>query len=247
MNQIVKAQLAAFVAFCFYYLIRLIGINYQHSSIINYFFWGILIKDSLFLIFYLILVYILFNLLRRSKKTGPTIIPAPKLKTALYIVLGFFWLSIILHILFDPLQLFFPLNQFLIFKIANFLDETISHIFLLTPFVLTTIIALFLEIERPLTKSLSKIDYLIIWPFSLLGGIMWGLNLTEGRLSLFTSFPLSVLYLIIAFYLFKKFHLKFNIRPLTLTFFIFFLFGAITFSFWGIKFQGFPEFFNYLK
>jgi len=247
MNQIVKAQLLAFFVFGLYYLTRLFGVNYHPASVFDYFFWGILIKDSLFLTFSLIFVYILFNLLRRPKPTGPTIIPAPRLKTALYIVLVFWWLAIVLHILFDPLQLFFPLDQFALYKLANFLDETISHIFLYVPFVLISFIALFLEIERPFIKKLTKIDYLLVWPFSLIGGIMWGLNLTEGRLSQFTSFPVSILYLIVSLFIFKKFQLKYNIRPLSLTLFIFFFAGAITFSFWGLKFHGFPEFFNYLK
>ncbi|MFH0943342.1 MAG: hypothetical protein V1810_04165 [Candidatus Beckwithbacteria bacterium] len=247
MNQIIKLQLFAFVAFCLYCLIRLIGVNYQPASVWQYFFWGILIKDSFFLIFSLIFVYYLFNLLRRGQPTGPTIIPGPKLKTVLYLILGFWWLAIILHILFDPLQLLFSLPQFFIYRLANFLDETVSHIFLYSPFVLASFISLFLEIERPCSKALTEIDYLIIWLLSPIAGIMWGLNLTEGRLSLYTSFPLTLLYLTLTLLIFKKFHLKFNHRPLTLIYFIFFFAGAVAFSLWGLKFHSFPEFFNYLK
>jgi len=247
MNQIVKLQLIAFAFFCLYFIFRLVGSSDLPLTIWQHVYWGNAIKDSFFLAFSLIFVYALFNLLRRHPQTGPTIISGPALKTCLYLVIGFWWLAIVLHIIFDSAKIIFPLNQFAFYQFSDLLDETISHIFMYLPFVLVSIIGLFLEIERPFPKALSRQETIIIYIFSLVSGLMWGVNLTEGRLSLITSFPAMLIYLSLTGYLFKKFKLAFKYHPLSLVYTVFYLVGTVAFGAWGLWFGSFPEFFNYLK
>lgn len=247
MNQVIKLQLIAFAFFCFYFISRLVVIGNPSLSVWQHIYWGTMIKDSLFLVFSLIFAYSLFNLLRRHQKTGPTIIAGPILKKYLFISLGFGWLAIVLHIIFDSVKVIFPLNQFAFYQFSDFLDETISHIFMLVPIVLISIIGLFLEIERPYPKALKPKEIIIIYIFSVFSGLMWGVNLTEGRLSLLTSFPVMLSYLSLNLYLFNKLKLNFKYRPLSLTYAIIYLIGSVTFIAWGLFFSSFPEFFNYLK
>ncbi|KKS80436.1 MAG: hypothetical protein UV54_C0006G0011 [Candidatus Beckwithbacteria bacterium GW2011_GWA2_43_10] len=247
MNQVVRLQLIAFAFFCLYFVFRFIGNNNVPLTIWQQVYWGNVVKDSFFLVFSLIFVYYLFNLLRRHQKTGPTIIAGSSLKIWLYIVIGFWWLAIVLHIIFDSAKIISPFNQFSFYQFSDLLDETISHIFMYLPFVFASIIGLFLEVERPYPKALSRKETIIIYILSLFSGLMWGVNLTEGRLSLITSFPAMLIYLSLTGYLFKKFKLNFKHRPLGLTYTIFYIFGAAAFGAWGLFFGSFPEFFNYLK
>lgn len=247
MNQIVKLQLIAFAFFCLYFAFRFIDISNLPLTVWQQVYWGIVLKDSFFLAFSLIFIYYLFNLLRRHPQTGPTIISAAALKTCLYLVIGFWWLAIVLHLIFDSAKIIFPLNQFAFYQFSDLLDETISHIFMYLPFILVSIIGLFLEIERPFPKALAQKETVIIYIFSFISGLMWGVNLTEGRLSLITSFPAMLIYLSLTFYLFKKFRLNFTHHPLSLTYTVFYLFGTVAFAGWGLFFGSFPEFFNYLK
>lgn len=247
MNQIVKLQLIAFAFFCLYFIFRLVGLSGLPLTIWQQVYWGNVVKDSFFLAFSLIFAYYLFNLLCRHPKSGPTIISGPTLKICLYLVIGFWWLAIVLHIIFDSAKIIFPLNQFAFYQFSDLLDETISHIFMYLPFVLVSIIGLLLEIERPFPKALSRKETIIIYLFSLIAGLMWGVNLTEGRLSLITSFPAMLIYLSLTGYLFKKFKLNFQHHPLSLVYTVFYLVGAVAFGAWGLFFGSFPEFFNYLK
>lgn len=248
MNQIVKFQLIGFTTFfCLYFVIRFIGISDVSLTVWQQVYWGNIMKDSFFLVFSLGFIYYLFNLLRRHKKTGPTIVSGPILKTCLYIVFSFWWLAIVLHLVFDSAKIIFPLNQFAFYQLADLLDETISHIFMYLPFVLASVIGLLLEIERPCPKTLTKKETLTIYFFSTLNGLIWGVNLTEGRLSLITSFPAMLIYLLLTFYLYKKYQLNFKYRPLSLTYTVFYLVGTVAFGAWGLFFGSFPELFNYLK
>lgn len=247
MNQIVKLQFIAFLFFCFYFITRFIGISNVNFTIWQHIYLGNVIKDSFFLIFSLIFIYYLFNLLRQGRKTGPTIIAGPVLKICLYIVVGFWWLAIVLHIIFDSVKIIFPLNLLAFYQFSDLLDETISHIFMLVPFIFSSAIGLFLEIERPCSKALIFQETIIIYIIGILSGLMWGVNLTEGRLSLITSFPAMLIFLSLTFYLFNKLKLNFSHHPLSLYYTIFYIFGAAAFLSWGLFFGSFPEFFNYLK
>ncbi|MDZ7586366.1 MAG: hypothetical protein U0946_01310, partial [Patescibacteria group bacterium] len=217
MNQIVKLQLVVFAFSCLYFVFRFLGISDLPLTVWQQVFWGNMLKGSFFLTFSLFFVYALFNLLRRHSRSGPTIIAGSTLKIWLCCIVGFWWLAIILHIIFDSAKIIFPLNQFAFYQFSDLLDETISHIFMLVPIVLTSIIGLFLEIERPYPKALRSKEIIIIYIFSVFSGLMWGVNLTEGRLSLITSFPAMLIYLSLNFYLFKKLNLNFKHRPLSLT------------------------------
>lgn len=247
MNQVVKLQLIAFACFCLYFVSRFIGISNLPLTVWQQVYWGNAIKDSFFLGLSSMLIYYLFNLLRQRQKTGPAIITSHTLKICLYTVFGLLWLAIVSHIIFDSAKIIFPLNQFAFYQFSDLLDETISHIFMYLPFVLISIISLFLEIERPCPKALNQKETIIIYIFSFISGLMWGVNLTEGRLSLITSFPAMLIYLSLTFYLFKKFKLNFTHYPLSLTYTIFYIFGVLAFMAWGLFFGSFPEFFNYLK
>lgn len=247
MNQIVKLQLIAFAFFCLYFIFRFLDISGLSLTVWQQVYWGNMIKDSFFLAFSLIFIYYLFNLLRRRPQIGPTIISSPTLKICLYLVIVFWWLAIVLHIIFDSAKIIFPLNQFAFYRFSDLLDETISHIFMYLSFVLVSLIGLFLEIERPYPKALSRKETIIIYIFSLFSGLMWGFNLTEGRLSLITSFPAMLIYLGLVGYLFRKFKLAFKYHPLSLVYTVFYLAGAVAFGAWGLYFSSFPEFFNYLK
>ena len=247
MNQIVKLQLIAFTCFCLYFVSRFIGISNLSLTVWQQVYWGNVLKDSFFLGLSSMLIYYLFNLLRQRQKNGPTIITSHTLKICLYAVFGFLWLAIVLHLIFDSAKIIFPLNQFAFYRFSDLLDETISHIFMYLPFVLISIISLFLEIERPCPKILTQPETIITYIFSFISGLMWGVNLTEGRLSLITSFPAMLIYLGLIVYLFKKFKLNFKYHPLSLTYTIFYFAGSVAFTGWGLFFGSFPEFFNYLK
>lgn len=247
MNKVVKLQLLIFAFFCLYFIIRLIAVSPLQLSVWQSVYWGNIIKDSFGLLISLVLTYYLFNLLRLNHKTGPSIIQGSQLKFGLFFLLGLWWLAIILHLLFDSVKLILPLSQFDFYHWADFLDETISHIFLYVPVVIVSAIGLLLEVERPSQSGLTKLELIIIAGFGLLAGIMFGLNLTEGRLSLQTSFPAMILYLCLFFYLTIKYRLNLKYYPYGLSYAIVYLFASLSFIFWGLAFHSFPEFFNYLK
>jgi len=127
------------------------------------------------------------------------------------------------------------------------MDETISHIFIYVPFTVIFLILSFLEIERPLTKSLKKAEIIFISILSGFMGIFWGLNLTEGRLAFATSFPAMLISLILTLYLIKKHKLNLRTRPWNLTAIILASTSAISLTVWNLIFQSTPELFAILK
>ena len=108
-------------------------------------------------------------------------------------------------------------------------------------------IGIMLEIERPVKKLITRLEYFIVISLSIPVGAIFGLSLTEGRLSLFTSFPAILIFTFLTIYLFKKHQLGFKNRPWSLAGVTMGISGSISFSTWGLVFKSLPEFFNYLK
>lgn len=247
MSSPLKSQLALFIVFTFYIIIRFIGISATPFNLFQEIYLGNIIKDTFLLITVFILSYIFFNQTRKNQKLGPTIILGSKLKKALYITMAFGWLSVVLHLTFDSIKLFLPFEWLSIYQFADLLDETISHIFLFLATIGSFFIISLLEIERPLAKKINQSEINLILIINLITGIFWGLNLSEGRLSLFTSLPAMIIYLLIIIKILKKHQLNLNTRPWTIMSITIFLSGSVAFIIWNLSFKLVPQFFNYLK
>ncbi|MFH1280279.1 MAG: hypothetical protein ABII08_01540 [Candidatus Beckwithbacteria bacterium] len=247
MSHTLKSQLAFFSIFSIYIIIRFIGISDISLNVFQQIYLGNILKDTILLIALFLLSYTFFNQARNNTKLGPTIIKGSKLKFSLCIFLGLGWLAVIAHLIFDSIKIFLPFEWLSIYKFADLLDETISHVFMYLSAIGLFFVMSMLEIERPLAKKIKNKEITIIIFISLIAGIFWGLNLSEGRLSLITSLPAMIIYLVITVWFLKKYKLSLAIRPWTLMYIIISLFGSITFIIWALIFKSIPEFFNYLK
>lgn len=247
MSTTLKSQLALFSVWSIYIAIRFIGISNISLNVFQQIYIGNILKDTLLIIALFLLTYIFFNQARSNKKNGPTIIKGSKLKLSLYIVLAFGWLAIVAHLIFDSIKLFLPFEWLPIYKFSDLLDETISHIFMFLSAISAFFIASLLEIERPLAKNIKKLEFKIIIAINIIAGIFWGLNLSEGNLSLVTSLPAMLIYLIIIPTLLKKHQLSLTNRPWTTMSIVISISSSITFITWSLIFKSVPQFFNYLK
>lgn len=247
MNKVVKFQLIIFLLAVFYIFIRFLGISDIPFTLWQKVYWGNIIKDSFFLAASLILSYAILNIIRHNPKSGPTIIPGKTLKRSLYIVLIFWWLAIVTHMVFDSVKIIIPFPWLNIYQFADLLDETISHIFIYLPLIAISLIGTLLEIERPFKLTITKLETWLICLIAPLAGIAWGLNITEGRLSLVTSFPAMIIFLIIIFYLSFKHNLNWKTRPWSLSFLLIYTFGSLSYLIWGLSFKSFPQLFTVLQ
>lgn len=243
----IKHQLIIFGLFIIYIIIRLIDISDISLTLWQDIYWGNFVKDSLLLIGFFTITYFGLNAVRRQPKIGPRIISSKKLKTILYPSLIIAWLAVVIHAFFDSFKKLLPFKLLPFYQFSNFMDETISHVFMYLPFIAIFLILSFLEIERPLTKSLKKTEIIFLSILSGLIGILWGLNLTEGRLAFVTSFPAMLFSLTLILYFIKKHKLNLRIRPWNLTAIITTASGSISLTVWNIIFKSTPELFAILK
>lgn len=241
MNKVVKLLLALIAVSAIYLFLRLTTGLSENNFLIR------LNQITIGLIFSLFFIYLLFNSLRFNPQKGPTIVNSSKLKKYLYVIVGFWWLAIITWLLSDSFKHTIPFNFLKVYQLANLLDETISHIVMFLSIITFSLTGLLLEIERPFLKAISQKELIIIIFLSIPVGIFWGLNLTEGRLSIFTSLPAMLIYIFLSIYLFLKHKLSFKTRPWSLASTIIYLTGTISFSTWGIVFNSFPEVFEFIK
>ncbi len=246
-NQAVKFQLGLFTLVIIYYLIRLLGISDINLNLWQLIYWGNFIKDSLMLFIAFLLAYLIFNKVRLSPKSGPTIIKGRTLKQILFSIFILGWLAVVTHTIFDSLKLFLPFNLLPFYQFADLMDETIAHIFIYLPTQLTIIILALLEAQRPSLSRLNKKDLSILITSSTLIGLFWGLNLSEGNLSLVTSLPTMVIYLYFSLFIIKKHKLKLITRPWTLFSLLASLFSIISFSIWSLVYSSSTQLFMTLK
>lgn len=246
MSQAVKLQLSLFTIILIYVIVRLIGISGINLNLWQQIYWGNFIKNSLILLITYIVAYLIFNQARLRPKTGPTIIKGSILKKALIIIFSFGWLAIVSHTLFDSLKLLLPFKLLSIYQFADLMDETIAHIFIFVPAILAIFILNLLEIQRP-ARRISKRDTIIISVLSLIIGLVWGLNLSEGNLSLVTSLPLMIAFLIIFILLIKKHQLNLLIRPWLLFSLITAFVSSTSFLVWSLIFSGNTQLFMVLQ
>ena len=247
MKPIIKLNLGLIFLAAAYFFIRLIGISDIPLTIWQQVYYGNVIKNTVFLCISFYLIYYLFNYLRLNPKTGPTIIPARILKTGLIIFLILIWSAIAIHTVFDSLKIILPFNHLPLYIFSELMDETIAHLFMFLPTIGLFYLAALLEIERPLPVKLNFPEkFLIIITGFILGGF-WGLNLSEGRLSLITSLPLMIIFAFLIIILRKKYSLKFSFRPWTLFSLIGSVSGSLGFSLWTLFFHSTPELFMVLK
>jgi len=241
----IRHQLILFALFTLYIITRLIGI-----SNIEFTFWQSIwtfaLKNSLLLIAFIYLAYSILDSIRHQPRIGPQIISGKNLKKIFYPALLLTWLAITVHTVFEIFKLLLPFKLLPFYQFADYMDETISHIFMYVPAVILFFITTSLEIERPLSEFLKKKEIALLSSLSLLFGTIWGLNITEGRLSLITSFPIMLIYIFLTLYFFKKHHLNLRSRPWNLTAVIFFTSASISFVVWNMIFQS-TEFFTTLK
>ena len=223
---------------------QLIGIYSPNLSTWSLILWGNVFKDSFLLIILSILFYSYFNYLRYHPKTGITVFKGKYLKTILYILFLTLWLSLIIRMLADSITIALPFTLLSFYKFAVFLDETFSHILSFTSINLIMIVGLFLEIQRPDPKKLSKFELILTTLVAIFSGLFWGIYLTEGRLSLITSFPIMIILLILASFYFTKYKLSFLKHPFSYTGFIISLTSVITFSSWLYLFPPDSQFFT---
>ncbi len=219
MSQVVKYQLGLLGVIVIYLVIRLLGISNLNLNLWQQIYWGNFIKNSLILLISYTITYKIFNQVRLRPKTGPTIIKGSLLKKALIIVFAFGWLAVVTHTIFDSLKILLPYQLLPIYQFADLMDETIAHIFMFVPVILSLIILNLLEVQRP-ARRINKKDITIISLLSIFIGLVWGPNLSEGNLSLYTSFPLMLLFLLSFTLLIKKHKLNLLIRPWLLFFLI---------------------------
>jgi len=247
MNKIVKFQLVIFAVITTYAFIRIIGASDISLTFWQKIYWGNVFKDSFLMIIYILIIYAIFNIIRFNPKTGPTIIKGNVLKKTLYFLIAIFWMTVITRMFSDSFKIIFPFNKFKLYQFADLLDETLGHIFLYVPIIAIYFIGTLLEIERPSKKSLAQLEILLIFILSILAGIGWGLNLTEGNFSAFTSLPLMLIFLIFSAFIFIKHKLKLNYRPWSLSFLVIYTFGSLTFISYGLIFKSFPQIFTLIK
>ena len=247
MNKIVKFQLTIFAVITAYALIRFISVSDISLTLWQRIYWGNIIKDSFMLLAYLLISYAVFNIIRFNSTTGPTIIKGAFLKKALYFFIAIFWMTAVTRMFSDSFKMIMPFDKFKLYQFADLLDETLGHIFLYIPIIAVYFIGTLLEIERPSKKPLSQLEIILISLLSILAGIGWGLNLTEGNFSAFTSLPLMLIFLFFTVFIFIKHQLKFNHRPWSLSFLIIYAFGSLTFISYGLIFKSFPQVFTLIK
>jgi len=204
MNKVVKFQLAIFAVITAYALFRFISISDISLTLWQRIYWGNIIKDSFLLIAYILISYAVFNIIRFNPKTGPAIIKGSILKKSLYFFIAVFWTTMITRMFSDSFKMIFPFNKLKLYQFADLLDETLGHIFLYIPIIAVYFIGTLLEIERPSKKPLFQLETILLFILSVLGGIGWGLNLTEGNFSALTSLPLMILFLIFTAFIFIK-------------------------------------------
>jgi len=242
----IKHQLILFALFSLYIIIRLIGI-----SDIDFTFWQSIwvfaVKDSLLLLIMIFFTYFILDSIRHRPRIGPRIISGKTLKKILYPALTLSWLAVVIHTFFEAVKILLPFKLLPLYQFADFMDETISHVFMFLPVIIMLFIATFLEIERPLPEVLAKKETIFLSLLSFLSGIIWGLNLTEGRLAFATSLPVMLIYLFSTLYFFKKYNLKLLSRPWNLTVLIVFASGSISLIAWNLIFQSTPELFTILQ
>jgi len=242
----IRHQLILFAFFTLFIITRLIDI-----SNIEFTFWQSIwvfaVKNSLLLVTFIYLTYSILNSIRHQSRTGPQIISGKNLKKTLYPALLLSWLAVAIHTFFEISKILLPFNLLPFYQFADFMDETIAHIFIYVPLIVLVFIITILEIERPLSVNLKKKELTLLSFLSAIAGLFWGLNLTEGRLSLVTSLPAMIICLIIIGRLFIKHRLSFLCRPWSLFAFIAALTGSIAFITWSLIHQSIPEFFTALK
>lgn len=245
--QAIKHQLILFALFSIYIIIRLIGISSFPLTLWQNIYWGGLVKNSFLLLTSFTLTYYILDSIRHRPRSGPKIISGKNLKKILYPALVLSWLAVVTHAFFDSLKILLPFKLLPLYQFADLMDETISHIFMFLPILALFFIVTFLEIERPLPKLLGKKAIILLTCLSLLIGIVWGLNLTEGRLAFVTSFPVMLVYLFLTLYLFKKHHLNLSSRPWNLMAIIILTSGSISLTVWNLVFRSTPELFTILQ
>jgi len=244
--RLIRHQLIFFALFALYIITRLISI-----SDIEFTFWQSIwvftVKNSFLLITFIYLTYSILNSIRHQSRTGPQIISGKNLKKTFYPMLLLSWLAVIVHTVFEIFKLLLPFKLLPFYQFSDFMDETIAHIFMYVPWIVMVFIITILEIERPFSVNLKKKELTLLGFLGAIIGLLWGLNLTEGRLSLVTSFPVMIIYLIIISRLFVKHRLEVSNRPWNLFAFIAILTGSISFATWSLVYQSIPEFFTTLK
>lgn len=246
MSQAIKLQLGLLAIVISYLIIRLLGISNLNLNLWQQIYWGNFIKNSLLLVITFIVAYLIFNQARLRQKTGPTIIKGSLLKKFLIVVFILGWLAIVTHTIFDSLKILLPFNLLPVYQFADLMDETIAHIFIYVPSTLAIFILNFLEIQRP-ARRINKKDITIISILSVIIGLVWGLNLSEGNLSLFTSFPLMIIFLITFSFLIKKHKLNLLIRPWLLFSLITASTSTISFAIWNLFFTHQDQLFMVLQ
>jgi hypothetical protein len=246
MNHHLKLQAFTLGLGLVYILMRLFSLLDLPFSPWQQIIFGSYAKDILFLLFCLFLFYAIFNLIRHQPRRGPTLIKGATLKKLLFISLICLWLAIIIHSTFQSLKIALPFTWLAVYRWSEFLDETLAHILMFLPLILLSFVASFLEIERPSPQALTKKELVLMVLLSFIFGIAWGLNLTEGHLSLFTSFPAMLLYLAITLVTVFRYRLSLRPRPWLLFFLISYSAGSLSFIIWGICFRSFPEVFAIL-
>jgi hypothetical protein len=247
MNQAVKFQLGLVTIIIVYYLVRLLGISNINFNLWQQIYWGNFIKNSFLLFFTFLLFYQIFNQVRKMPVTGPTIIKGRVLKKILIFVFALGWLAVVTHTIFDSLKILLPLELLPLYQFADLMDETIAHIFIYMPIQLGFIILTLLEVQRPSFSRLTNLDLLILISSSSLTGILWGLNLTEGNYSLFTSLPVVVIYLFFAVFLTTKYKLKLRHQPWAIFSLITSSSVILSFSAWCWIFSNSTQLFTILK
>ncbi|MFC1627132.1 hypothetical protein ACFL18_01070 [Patescibacteria group bacterium] len=244
MKSQLKIQLGILLLAVGYFLSRLVNPTTLNWSIWQRVYFGNFIKDTGILALSLLLIYYIFNNIRRNPQIGPTIISAVKIKQVLIFGIILSWLAAINHMIFDSLKIIFPFHHLPLYQFANFLDETISHIFMFLPTIIFISLITFFEIQRPEQQKVSNKETWLIIINSIILGIFWGFNLSEGRLSLYTAFPLMIFYFLFFMFLNKKYQLSLKNLPFSLFGLIGSVSGSISFIVYNLIFKSSTELFS---
>lgn len=247
LGRALRQQLTLYLVFAVYQVFRLLDISHLPLTLWDRVYWGNIIKDSLLLFATGFLVLVVLRLIRQNPIKGPTVIAASKLKMIAYGLMGLFWLAVVIHTLFDSFKLVFPLTALPAYRFADLMDETVSHIFMFMPLIGILYVITFLEIQRPFKKSLSRFLTLLIVVGNFLGGILMGLNLTEGNLTLYTSWPFLGLLWLSLIYLTLKHRLDLRLRPWSLMVLSGSISAWLAFLAWALVKPGIPQLFSQLK
>lgn len=247
MSQPVKFQLGLFSIVIIYFIIRLLGISDLDLNLYQQIYYGNFIKDSLMLFVTFSLSFFIFNKARKLPLTGPTIIKGRILKKLLISIYILGWLAVVSHTIFDSIKILLPLNLLSFYQFAETMDETISHIFIFVPTLITFFILTILEIQRPSLKKITKLDIFLLTTSSLLIGLVWGPNLSEGNLSIITSFPIMIFYLLFSIFIIKKYNLKLRFHPWMLFSLITDITGIISYIIWSLVYSSSTQLFMILK